>query len=280
MKKLFVFALALCLLAGLAACGAPAPEPTAAATPAPTPTAAPTAEPTSPPATPSPTPAGPDWQALYTAYLTENYTALAQACYGSVAGVGFIDLDLDTVPELLVFDAGASASMGVQFFDIADGAVECVSASSVEVGELFGGAHFVPNLYVNANYFQDFRLREAADGSLYFEVNSYNGAEDFRYSEIIRFRSDGGVLTLETVACAQTALNPETQAELYTVYTVGDTPIDQAAYNDILAQDAAAADLGYEARGVFVWEDKSYGQDAQGFAAMLAAAVAAYVPAL
>ena len=43
---------------------------------------------------------------------------------------------------------------------------------------------------------------------------------------------------------------------------------------------ARAADLGYEAQGVFLWESADYGQDSAGFTAMLQAALAASVPAL
>ena len=198
-----------------------------------------------------------------------------------MAGLGFIDLDLDTVPELLVFDAGASSSMGVQLFDIVNGRVECVSASSVAVGDAFGGEYFDPRLNVNTTAFESFRLKEGADGALYFEVTSHNGAEDLRYSELIRFtRSAADVLVLQTLACQQTAVDPATQTELYTVYTVGDQPIEQSAYDAIIAQADSALDYGYEAGGVFLWEDKGYGQDILGFNAMLEAALEKYVPAL
>ena len=218
---------------------------------------------------------------LYSSFLTANYQSLAEACYGFVAGLGFIDLDLDTVPELLVFDAGASSSMGVQFFDIVNGRVECVSASSVAVGDAFGGDYYDPRLNVNTTAFEAFRLKEGADGALYFEVTSHNGAEDMRYSELIRFgRSGESVLTLTTLACQQTSVDPATQTELYTVYTAGDQPIDKAAYEAILAKADSAIDFGYEAGGIFLWEDKGYGQDILGFSAMLEAALDKYVPAI
>ena len=105
--------------------------------------------------------------------------------------------------------------------------------------------------------------------------------EDLRYSELIRFgKNAAGVLTLQTLACRQTSVDPTTQTELYTVCTVGDQPIDQSAYDAILAKAEQAIDYGYEAGGVFLWEDKGYGQDILGFNAMLEAALAKYVPAL
>lgn len=283
MKKLLCLFAALCLLLSFAACGKEAAAPTPAPTPisVPVPTPVPTPPPAETPAPAEEAAAPAPWETLYSSFLTSNFQTLAEACYGFVAGVGFVDLDLDTVPELLVFDAGASSSMGVQFFDIVNGRVECISASSVAVGDAFGGDYFDPRLNVNTTAFEAFRLKEGSDGALYFEVTSYNGAEDLRYSELIRFgKSPAGVLTLSTLACQQTSVDPATQTELYTVYTVGDQPIDKAAYDAILAKAATAVDFGYEAGGVFLWEDKAFGQDILGFNAMLEAAIAKYVPAL
>ena len=284
MKKLMTVLLALTLLLSVSACGkraakevTPTPEATAApatsapATPAPTPTPIPAIEPVS---------AESEWSARYGAFLERNFDALAADCYGYIAGVGFIDLDLDTVPELLLFDAGASSSMGVQLFDLVGDGVELISASSVEVGTDFGGAYFVSDLFVDTNEFRSFRLAEAADGSLGFRVISRNGADDMRYCELLRFRSREGVLVPETIACAQTAIDPATQSELYTVYTAGDAVIDAARYEELMAENDAAADLGYEAAGVFIWESPTYGQDLPGFSAMLRDAAALYVPAV
>jgi len=284
MKKYVSFVLALCLVLSLAACGKEAPAPTPAPTPVVTAVPVPVATPevTEAPApveTAAPAPA--PWETLYSSFLTANFQTLADACYGFVAGIGFIDLDLDTVPELLVFDAGASSSMGVQFFDIADGRVECISASSVAVGDAFGGAYYDPRLNVNTTAFEAFRLKEGRDGALYFEVTSHNGAEDLRYSERIRFtKNAAGVLALQTLACQQTAVDPATQTELYTVCTVGDQPIEQSAYDAIIAQADSALDYGYGAGGVFLWEHTGYGQDILGFSAMLEAALEKYVPAV
>ncbi len=271
-----------CLLLSLCACGrgeeasghapaaAPEPTPEVVETPAPASEAAPEV-------TAAPTPV---WQTLYTDFLTSRFDELVQASKGAITGVGFIDLDLDGTPEMLLFDPGAGSAMGVQFFDIAEDQVVCVAASSDSFNYSFGGPYFSPRLYVNTTSFQAFRLREAADGQLYFEVDSYNGAEDFRYSERIRFTQQKGVLQLMTIACMQTSVDPETQEERYTVYTVGDVPIDAESYRTILARADQAVDLGYEAAGVFLWDDMRYNADLPGFTLMLEDALAAYVPAI
>ena len=217
---------------------------------------------------------------LYRDCLRENYERLVECCGGFLSGVGFIDLDLDGAPEMLLFDAGASSSMGVQFFDIVGGAVECVSASSVDVGTLLGGPDFDPTLYVNTVDFAAFRLMEDRSGALYFAVTSYNGSEELQYSERIRFTRRGEALALETLVCQQSAYDPNTMALLYTVYTSGDTPISQEEYEQHIAQLDSAHDLGYEAAGRFLWEGEGYALDEEGFFAMFEDAAARYVPAI
>lgn len=263
MKRFLVFLLALALLF-LAACGLqPASPGDAAALPG---VAGPLPEAVS------------GWAELYAAFVKKNYAALSEDCYGGVAGAGFIDLDLDGTPELVLFDSGASAYMGVQLFDLADGQVTCVSASAVAVGEDFGGAYF-SRLYVDTLFFEDFRLLESPDGRRWFEVVSKNGAEDFYYNERLRFSGTDGVLTLTSVCYKRVVTDPAAGTELSADYTVGGLPADAAAYA-LAEQNAQAAgkDTGYDAAGVFLWTDKSYGTDFDGLAAMLDAAAAAYVP--
>ena len=98
-----------------------------------TPTAAPTALPEFVPSTAGNKDETHDEFALYRDFLELNYVPLTTAC-GFISGVGLCDLDLDGCAELILFDAGASSSMGVQLFDVEDGKAVCVSASRVEVG--------------------------------------------------------------------------------------------------------------------------------------------------
>ena len=286
-KRITALALAALMLLGLAACGkeAPAAEtppptlveaaPAAPETPEPTETPVPTLPPVEQRPQEDPTASG--WADLYRRFLNDNFTTLSSTCAVYLAGVGFVDLDLDTVPELLVFDAGVGSTMGVQFFDIIDGQVECISAASPDVGTAFGGEHFDARHYVNTNQFTNFRLKEAADGSLYFAVNSFNGSEELQYSEYFRFGQENGVLKLESVCYRQSGMDPETMAPTYTVYSVDDTTLTEAEYNARMQLEETAADLGYDATGLF---RDNYSPDLQGFTELVEDAIALYVPAL
>ncbi len=228
---------------------------------------------------PAVTAASIDWRSIYTTFLEENYARLSELCYGGIAGVGFIDLDLDSVPELLLFDAGASASMGLQIFDIAGEAVECVSANVVELGEAFGGTHY-STLYVNANYFDDFRLVQAPSGERFCYVVSGNGALDFSYSEIIRFDSGpDSVVTLTSVLYQYAECDPNTGETLSSRYTREGSEIDGAEASEVNeAFFSDNTDLDYEAFGVFIWEDRAYSTEYDGSMAMVQAALDGYVP--
>jgi len=246
-----------------------------------TPSAAPAASPTPPPSpepTPEPTPEIEDWETLYLTFLSENYDALMDAYPQGMVGVGFIDLDLDGSPELLLFDQGASVSMGVQFFDVADGFVTCVSASMIPVGRAFGGDYFTP-VYVNANFFEDFRLVERADGERFFYVESLNGNEEFSYSEIIRFGKSGGALSLESLLYKYEDYDPETGELSHVRCQVRGENVSLETYEQRFAEFFQAEDSGYAAAGVFLWNDKSYTVSYEGFMAMAEKAAAVYVPA-
>lgn len=220
----------------------------------------------------------------YRAFLDTNYDKLSELCYGGIAGVGFIDLDLDDIPELLIFDAGASAAMGVQFFDIVDGdgRVECVSANMLDLGVAFGGEN-LSELYVNANYFEDFRLTATADGEQSFHVISGNGAIDFGYSELIVFTGEpvegaGKRLSLESLLYRYDDYDAETGEIISTKCTIAGQSVSVGEYESRLAQFTSShEDAGYEAFGVFIWEDKSYTNDYAGFSAMLEKAIAGYI---
>jgi len=220
-----------------------------------------------------------DWAEIYTAFAAEHHETLQSTCFGGVAGVGFLDLDLDGTPELVLFDSGASAYMGVQLFDLTEEGVVCVSASSVEAGLAFGGEELSP-LYVNALFFDDFRLLRSADGRRWFQVVSKNGAEDFYYHELLRFSADEtGLLTPESLCYKRITMDPATGAETGGVYTVAGESVSARAY--AAAETAAlnaGEDTGYTAAGVFLWSDKGFGYDQDGLLAMVQAAIDAYVP--
>ena len=194
----------------------------------------------------------------YLDFLSDNYDRLSAAFFNVFSGVGFIDLDCDSALEMLIFDSGASASMGVQFFDIVDGRVECVSANLLTVKEAFGGERY-SDVAVNANSFSSFRLMQSSGGGeKFFLVVSGNGASDFVYEELIRFGSDEGVLTLESLLYKYSTFDIDTGDTLSTEYKVGATPADKAAY-DAKHQliYTSAKDSGYEAVGIFAWETET-----------------------
>ena len=207
--------------------------------------------------------------AIFRAFLTERYNELTDSLYGGIAGVGFIDLDCDGGMEMLLFDAGASASMGVQFFDIIDGEVECISANIFTVGESFGGDHFTET-YVNANLFEDFRLMEDKQtGERFFLVTSGNGAIDFSYTELIKFSADSEVLTLTSITYKHEELDEESGEIKSVNYKVGDKDATEQEYIKVTEKIYLdAEDTGLEAKGVFAWESDSYVEGLEGLLAM------------
>ena len=272
MKKYALIFLILCLCCTFFGCSQ-AEEPT------PTPTAAPTALPEFVPETVGNT-GKPDELKLYRDFLELNYVPLTTAC-GFISGLGLCDLDLDGAAEMLLFDAGASSSMGVQFFDIEDGAVVCVSASRVEVGSLFKGSSFDKRHYVDTVDFAAFRLVELADGQLFFTVTSRNGDDTLRFTERFRFGRDGNdMLTLSCLCCANEGYDPETGEKKYTVYTRDDDTLTDAEYAEINAALDAAADMGYRLSGAFVWENESFSSEYSGIMALYDAIADGYTPAV
>lgn len=219
-----------------------------------------------------------DWQGVYSAFLSDNYETLLDIGF---AGVGFIDLDLDGTPELLIFDAGASASMGAQFFDIVNGTVECVSANLSAIGENFGGSGFT-QVYVNANQFSDFRLaQDTAASGLFFYVVSGNGALDFSYSEIIRFGFGGSYLTLESLLYMYEDYDTETGEPVFQSFKKSGADISAEDYTSAYdAFFATAHDTGYNAVGAFIWENANYSDGYDGFMAMVDFAIKNYTPAV
>ena len=271
MKKCIILFLVLCLCCTAGGCSETEEAP-------PAPTAAPTALPEFVPSTVET--ATHDEFELYRDFLELNYVPLTTAC-GFISGVGLCDLDLDGSAELLLFDAGASSSMGVQFFDIEDGKAVCVSASRVEVGSQFKGSSFDKRHYVDTVDFAAFRLIELADGQLFFTVTSRNGDDALRFTERFRFGRDGNdMLTLSCLCCANEGYDADTGERKYAVYTRDDATLSDAEYASINAALDSAADLGCTPSGFFIWDAESFSSEYSGVMAMYDAAAAGYVPAV
>lgn len=206
---------------------------------------------------------------LFLSFLSDNYNALAGVMYNGIAGIGFVDLDCDGGMEMIMFDAGASAAMGLQLFDIIDGKVECVSANLSDIGEQFGGEHF-SKTYVNANYFDDFRLMaNKQTGERVFSITSGNGAMDFAYSEIIQFGAEGENLTLTSVCYKYEDFDENTGDVTGANYKVGDKVCEESEYSAAkTAFEEENEDTQLEIKGVFAWESSSYTDGLDGLLAM------------
>lgn len=276
MKKTLIILVVLCLCCTLGACSANK-ESVPPATPAPT--QAPTALPEFVPSAPEEATGERQEFALYREFLGVNYVPLTQSCT-FISGVGLCDLDLDGVAELILFDAGASSAMGVQFFDIADGEVVCVSASCVEVGSRYKGAGFDKRHYVNTADFSAFRLVENGVGEVFFTVTSMNGDDTLRFIERFRFGCNDGLLTLSALCCANEGYDGETGEKKYTVYTRDDETLSEQEYNAINQMLDTANDLGYTLSGFFHWQGEDFSTEYGGVMAMFDMAVQGYVPAV
>lgn len=288
MKRFLTVFFILCLLLGLAACAAPEPEATAepvmaAATPEPTPepSAAPEPLPTEEPRLPGLElyePTQEDWAGLYRQFIEDNFDVIAALWPDGVSGVGFIDLDLDGLPEMILFDMGASATLGAQLFDIVGGTVVCVSSVSEAAAAAFGGEYFSP-LFVCASYFEDFRLYSDDSGS-YFRVKSANGALETCWEEQIRFGcGEDGALVLSSLCRLETHSDVEGGVISAEYCQVAGQDCERSVYDQVQADIAAARDLDYEAVGAFLWNDmERYDTSLEGLLVMAEDAAAAYVP--
>jgi len=203
---------------------------------------------------------------IFRTFLSDNYQALSEAFFGGISGIGFIDLDMDGGIEMLIFDTGASAAMGLQFFDIIDGKVECVSANMEDVGKAFGGKH-LSDVIVNANAFDNFRLMEDnSTGKKFYIVQSGNGAADFSYSELVRFGNDGGVLTLSSLMYKHEDYDIDSDAVTGESFRISGSNVNRASYDAAYSKFfAVVKDTGYDAKGVLLWElsdqDTSFNYD-------------------
>lgn len=280
MKRLGGLMAALLSLALLCACASKTPQETPAATPEfntteEQPTAPVTAVPTS--ESPIPTEAPGGWANLYTAFLDDNYDIISALWPEGLTGVGFIDLDLDGMPEMVLFDMGASATLGVQLFDCVDGQVVCVSSVHPDAAGAFGGGHMSP-LSICTSYFESFRLVQDEDGTTCFSVVSANGSLESSWEEVIRFGCDeNGYLTLWSVCYRDCLYDVETDQLVAETFEVGGVGCSEEEYTAARAASDAAHDLGYEAAGVFLWSDMTrYDITYDGLVAMACDAAEAY----
>lgn len=278
MKRLTTILLAVLMLIGLCACGAAEAEDASAppATEAPEVTEVPAAgtekeDKLSLPA------AVTGWETAYLAFLEDNYDIFAALWPEGLSGVGFIDLDLDGTPEMLVFDLGASATLGVQMFDLVDGQVHCVSSVMDSAAGAFGEEYF-SKVSVCASFFESFRLVET-EGEYSFWVQSTNGTLESTWDELIRFDCADGVLMPVGVCSRYMESDIETGDVVAEEYTVGGAISDAAGYETAAAAFTQGEDTGYEAAGMFLWDNmKRYDTTYDGFLAMAADAATAYVP--
>lgn len=293
MRRVLYTALLFAVLACVAACATPQGEITQTpdATTKPPATEAPVPEtsepgeeiepaPSEPVSTPEPTPEKEPWSDMYVAFVEENYEKIYDSFHGGMTGVGFADLDLDGAPEMIIFDQGASISLGANLFDIIDDKVECVSAANTATGEALGGDN-LSELYVYTNFFDEFKLLTTRDGKQIFCVESINGAIDFSINELISFSSDNGTLILNSELYSFTEYDEESGEELASEgeYRISGNKCTKDEYEEKHEEFfSSAAVEEYTVSGVFRWEDASYDSDYEGFMAMVSAAIEAYTP--
>ena len=269
MRKSYSILIIVLILSLLCSCEISSLPPAETASPSKSPSLSPT---------PSPSPSSDNTQReeIFRTFLSENYQKLSDSFAGGISGIGFIDLDLDGGMEMIIFDSGASAAMGVQFFDIVSGKVECISANMDAVGKAFGGSN-MSDVIVNANHFNDFRLmKDKSTGEKFFIVSSGNGAADFSYNELIRFGSKNRVLTLESLLYKYETTDVDTGTVTGDSFKIKGKVADGSAYKS--AHDTFynnAENLGFEAKGILTLESDS-ASSKEGLMAMADKALSLY----
>ncbi len=294
MKRLTTFILAAAMMFGSRACGGQAQEGAAQVT-APPATVEPAAEepavvtasistaesvasaiPTS--VEPLSLPEAVDgWQDSYLAFLDDNYDIFADLWPEGMTGVGFVDLDLDGTPEMIVFDQGASATLGAQLFDLVDGQVVCVSSTLDSDSGAFGDEYF-STVSVCTSYFEAFRLSYTTEDGWCFWVDSANGTLESTWNEIIRFDCENGVMNPVSVCSRYLESDEETGLVVAESYTVSGQEAQAADYEAAANIYLYGQDSGYEASGVFLWSDNSFDTTYEGFLTLARAAIEAYRP--
>lgn len=281
MKRLIGGLLALVLAVSLCACGSAESQVNTPASSTVVPTAEPAASSSVPEQQEETASVLPEavegWQEAYLTFLDENYDIFSAIWPGGMSGVGFIDLDLDGTPEMVLFDLGASATLGVQLFDLVDGQVYCVSSVMDSASGAFGEEYFTP-VSICASYFESFRLVRSEEG-YHFWVESANGTLESAWDEQIRFDCEDGVLTPVSVCSRYMESNVDTGEIILETYTVGQEESDAEGYAQAALAYTEGEDMGHEAAGMFLWDNmKRYDTTYEGLMAMAADAATAYVP--
>lgn len=216
------------------------------------------------------------WRDSYLTFLNNCFDIFSALWPEGVSGFGFIDLDLDGTPELVVFDQGTSAAMGAHLFDLQDGWVWCVSSGLDSAAGAFT-PDYLSSVSVCANFFESFRLCRT-DAGWCFWVDSANGTMETAWDEFVRFDCVDGILTPVSVCQRYLRCDPNTGAVVEEDYTAAGASVDQAAYQTAADAYLEAQDAGYEAKGVFRYELGFDTTTPEGFMALARAAADAYTP--
>lgn len=218
------------------------------------------------------------WAESYLAFLEGNFDIFSALWPEGISGLGFIDLDLDGTPELVVFDQGAAATMGAHLFDLADGKIYCVSSVTDGSAGAFDST-YLTDVGVCASYFESFRLSRTAEGWCFW-VDSANSTMEMAWDEFVRFDCSDGILTPVSVCARYLETDMSSGAVITEDYVVAGDASDKAAYEAASNVYLNGQDAGYEAKGVFLWNDMdSYDTTTHdGFVALARAAADAYVP--
>ena len=217
------------------------------------------------------------WQDSYLAFMQSNYDIFTALWPDGIGGVGFIDLDLDGTPEMVVFDSGASAAMGVQLFDLVDGQVYCVSSTLDSAAGAFDST-YLSATSVCTSFFEAFRLSRTENGWCFW-VDSSNGTMETSWDEVVRFGSSSGALAPMSVCYRYLEFDPASGLVVAESYTVAGAASDGAGYQAAADIYQEGQDTGYNAKGVFLSDDfERYGAGYEGFVAMVQDALSAYAP--
>ncbi len=216
-------------------------------------------------------PAAENWSDCYLSFLEENYDIFSALWPNGIGGMGFLDLDLDGTPEMILLDQGASVSMGATLFDLVDGQVVCISSSQENASGAFGGGYFSP-VHVEVSYFEAFRL-SCTDEGWCFWVDSTNGTMETTWNEIVRFDRSDDVLTPVSICKRYLQFDAASGAAVEEDYSVSGVSASAEEYSQAEKVYQAGRDTGYEAKGVYVWENSAYTASKEGLLAMAQSAL-------